>query len=172
MSYYGCSDEVFKTLSALHWRSRRYCKQVEHKETLRAFLLPWDPKKFEYQEIDLGYKNFKFDSEWLPQNESSKFPSYHWIKLSGIRYKSFSDVAQLCGIQLVFTVPGLESQFHETYLPIADKEATTLKEAKIDTSKTIRSVSVKIFNGFAINGLRFTDEEGENLLDLDLAKQG
>ena len=81
-------------------------------------------------------------------------------------------MAQLCGIQLLFTMKGLESQLHETKLPIADSEAATLKEAKIDPSKTIRKVSVKVFNGFAINGLRFTDEEGEDLLDLELAKQG
>ena len=69
-------------------------------------------------------------------------------------------------------MPGLESKFHETEMAIADKESATMKEVKIDPLKTICSVSVKVFNGFAINGLRFTDEEGENIVDLDFGSNG
>ena len=69
-------------------------------------------------------------------------------------------------------MPGLESKFHETEMAIADKESATMKEVKIDPLKTISSVSVKVFNGFAINGLRFTDEEGENIVDLDFGSNG
>lgn len=69
-------------------------------------------------------------------------------------------------------MPGLESKFHETELAIADQESATMKEVKIDPLKTINSVSVKVFNGFAINGLRFTDKEGQNILDLDFGSNG
>ena len=69
-------------------------------------------------------------------------------------------------------MPGLESNFLETELAIADTEAATVKEIKIDPSKTICSVSVKLWNGYAINGLRMTDETGQNLVDLDFGANG
>ena len=59
-----------------------------------AFLEPWNPKRFEYKAIDLGFKDkYEFDTEWLPKNQRFKFPSYKWIKLTGIRYKQAANVS-------------------------------------------------------------------------------
>ena len=34
-----------------------------------AFLEPWNPKRFDYRTIDLGFKDkYEFDTEWLPKN--------------------------------------------------------------------------------------------------------
>ena len=48
----------------------------------------------------------------------------------------------------------------------------TLKTAKIDTSKTIRQISMKSWNGFAIVGIRLIDSDGNFLVDLDWSGVG
>ena len=48
----------------------------------------------------------------------------------------------------------------------------TTKIAKIDTEKRIDQVSVKIFNGHAIMGIRVTDNEGKHMVDLNWSGVG
>ena len=47
-----------------------------------------------------------------------------------------------------------------------------LKMIKIDLEKDIRQVSMKIWNGFAIKGLRLTDGQGKHMVNLDWAGNG
>ena len=46
------------------------------------------------------------------------------------------------------------------------------KVAKIDTEKRISQVSVKIFNGHAIVGIRITDDEGKHMVNLNWSGVG
>jgi len=52
------------------------------------------------------------------------------------------------------------------------KHSYKTKVAKIDTSKRINQVSVKIFNGHAIVGIRITDDAGKHMVDLNWSGVG
>ena len=76
---------------------------------------------------------------------------------------------ELCGIQFGFT-GGVKSPLYQTALGNDPKHE--LKTIKIDTKKVIRQVSMKVWNGYAIKGLRLTDNEGEHMINLDWAGVG
>ena len=74
---------------------------------------------------------------------------------------------EMCGIQLGFT-GGIKSDLMETEKGLEHE----LKTIKIDTSKDIRQVSMKMWNGYAIKGLRLTDAEGEHIVNLNWSGVG
>ena len=78
---------------------------------------------------------------------------------------------QLCGIRFVFT-NGQKSTLFQTSQPKKLGSIEELKTIKIDPSKKIRQVSMKVWNGFAISGMRLIDEEGEHIVDLNWSGVG
>ena len=96
-----------------------------------------------------------------------KFPSYRRIKLAAIHYKHINNADQLCGIQFEFT-GGVRGAMLETSLA----KETQIKTIKIDPKSEIRSVSMKVWNGYALVGLRLTDGEGKHIVDLNWAGVG
>ena len=119
--------------------------------------------------IEFGWTENDWDSEWPQEKDISQFPSYKKIKLSALKYKHINNADELCGLQLVFT-NGMSSDLYET--SEAKERESDLKTIQIDTSKEIRQVSMKIWNGFAIKGLRLTDGDGNNLINLNWAAVG
>ena len=77
----------------------------------------------------------------------------------------------MCAIQFGFT-NGLESPLFETSDPKNKDALEEVKKIKIDTSRQIRQVSMKVWNGYAIMGLRMTDEEGNYVVDLNWSGVG
>ena len=60
----------------------------------------------------------------------------------------------------------------QTVLPQIPESMEELKTIKIDTSKRICKIAMKVWNGFAIVGFRLIDEEGQHLVDLNWSGVG
>ena len=76
---------------------------------------------------------------------------------------------ELCGIQFGFT-DGTRTPLFETKLAKDDEQE--LKRIEIDPNVEVRKVSMKVWNGYAIKGLRLTDAEGKHHVDLNWANVG
>ena len=68
----------------------------------------------------------------------------------------------LFGIQLGFTNGSQSPYFHTKYV----NDETELNWTEIDTSRTIRKVSVYLTGKTFISRLRFIDENDENIIEL------
>ena len=116
--------------------------------TERPALVTWCPKVTEM--IEFGQKTYSWDEvnyhlERLPRNKS--------IDLTQINYKESKQ--RLCGLQLIFT--------NDIKTPLFEgnkAKGEYLEPIPVDNKKAIRSISMKIVDGYRLQGLRFG--HGEN----------
>ena len=90
---------------------------------------------------------------------------YATLKLSAVRYKTYAN--ELAGIKLEFA-NGLETPLFET--DFSRDTDPTLKLVRVDTSRTIRRISLKIDRRECLRGLRLIDRYGEDIVEIVWAK--
>lgn len=155
-------------MKQLSHATRKYTHS--HRNVLKSYLVVWKPQITET--INFGWAQYKSNNSW-PEEAiiRNQFKSYKKIKLAQMNYKHMNNSDQLCGIQFVLT-NGLKSPLYQSLHSRKQKTSPKLKTVKIDTSKRIRKVSIKSWNGYAIVGLRLHDEKGKYLVNLNWSAVG
>ena len=107
-----------------------------------------------------GRNDVKCDKEFPSLDELNHFPRGKDIKLRKIYYKNGFGNA-LKGIRLEFTY-GITSPLFE-----ADDKNHKLKSVEIDTTRTVRRISVNVCESLSqLRGLRLIDQFGKHITEI------